>query len=163
MEPITLEPVAYIRHGASDQDVKEKWSELVGTVEVLEPYAEGLTAIDGFSHLILLCWMHRLREGGRQQLVVKPRGLLRHGLTLEELPDMGVFACDAPVRPNPIGLTIVDLLGREGRVLTVKGIDVFDGTPVLDIKPYTLDRAVTTARDAPWHEQLVRATGAKRV
>lgn len=163
MDSITFEPVAYIRHGASDDVVKENWAELVGTVEVLEPYAEGLTAIDGFSHLILLFWMHRLREGRRGQLVIKPRGLLRHGLTPDELPTIGVFASDSPARPNPIGLTIVELLAREGRLLTVRGLDAFDGTPVLDIKPYSLDRSVLTARDAPWHEALIRKTGAKRV
>jgi tRNA-Thr(GGU) m(6)t(6)A37 methyltransferase TsaA len=160
---IVLSPIGYLRHGASDEVVKEQWPDLVATLEVLEPYADGLTAIDGFSHLILLFWMHRLREGGRERRVIKPRGLLRHGLTLDELPTIGVFACDTPVRPNPIGLTIVELLGREGRILTVRGVDAYEGTPVLDIKPYSLDRSVPGAKDAPWHEALIYKTGAKRV
>jgi tRNA (adenine37-N6)-methyltransferase len=160
---IVLEPIGYVHHGAADDVVKEQWPRLVATVEVLEAYAEGLTAIDGFSHLILLFWMHRLREGGRERLVIKPRGLLRHGLTPEELPTIGVFASDSPARPNPIGLSVVQLLGREGRTLTLRGVDAYEGTPVLDIKPYSLDRSITDAKDAPWHEELIRKTGARRV
>jgi tRNA-Thr(GGU) m(6)t(6)A37 methyltransferase TsaA len=160
---ISLTPIGYLRHGAADDVVKEQWADLVATVEINELYAEGLTAIDGFSHLILLLWLHRLREGARERLVIKPRGMLRYGLTLDELPTIGVFASDSPARPNPIGLTIVELLGREGATLTVRGVDAYDGTPALDIKPYSLDRSITGARDAPWHEELVRRTGAKRV
>lgn len=164
MEPsIRLDPIGFVRHGAPDEVVKERWAELVARVEILEPYAEGLTAIDGFSHLFLLFWMHRLPEEARQRLVVKPRGMLRHGLSLEELPTIGVFACDSPARPNPIGLTVTELLSREGTTLTVRGIDAYDGAPVLDVKPYSLDRMVPGARDAPWHEELIRRTGARRI
>jgi tRNA (Thr-GGU) A37 N-methylase len=107
--------------------------------------------------------MHRLREGGREILQIKPRGLMKYGLTLDELPLVGVFASDAPVRPNPIGLTVVQLLGREGSVLTVKGLDAFDGAPVVDIKPYTEDRLGPGASTAGWHQELLRKTGARRV
>lgn len=161
-EPITLEPIGYVRHGLDDTAVKEQWATLVARIEIREDLAGGLELIDDFSHLIVLYWMHRLREGGRSTLQIKPRGLMRHGLTLEELPTIGVFASDAPVRPNPIGLTVVELLGREGTVLTVRGLDAFDNAPVLDIKPYTEDRMVA-ARMAGWHEELLRKTGARRV
>jgi tRNA-Thr(GGU) m(6)t(6)A37 methyltransferase TsaA len=160
---IQLEPIGFVRHGTPDEVVKEQWAELVARIEILEHYAEGLVQIDGFSHLILLYWMHRLSEGARQRLVVRPRGMLRHGLSLEELPTIGVFACDSPARPNPIGLTIVELISREGSTLTVRGVDAYDGSPVLDVKPYSLDRLVPDAKDAPWHEELIRRTGARRV
>lgn len=88
---------------------------------------------------------------------------MRYGLSLEELPEIGVFASDAPVRPNPIGLSVVELLGRDGTTLNTKGLDAYDGAPVLDIKPYTEDRIVADARMASWHEDLLRKTGAKRV
>jgi tRNA (adenine37-N6)-methyltransferase len=162
-EPLVLSPIGYVRHGLADDVVKDQWATLEARIEVLDEYADGLELIDEFSHLIVLYWMHRLREGGRQILQIKPRGLLRHGLSLEELPTVGVFASDAPVRPNPIGLTVVELAGREGNVLTVKGIDAFDEAPVLDIKPYTEDRLKPEARMAGWHTELLRKTGARRV
>jgi tRNA-Thr(GGU) m(6)t(6)A37 methyltransferase TsaA len=98
--------------------------ECEGTVEVLPQYAEGLADIDGFSHLILLY------EFDRAAAVEMRRSTFlsdeRHGL----------FATRHPARPNAIGLTVVRLLGREGTCLRVGGIDVLDGTPLLDIKPY---------------------------
>lgn len=161
--PIELQPIGYVRHGQPDDVVKESWAEMASQIEIAGEFAEGLERIEGFSHLIVLYWMHRIREGGRSILQIKPRGLMRHGLTLEELPQIGVFASDAPVRPNPIGLTVVELLGREGNTLNIKGLDAYDGAPVLDIKPYTEDRIVPDARMASWHEDLLRKTGAKRV
>ncbi len=162
-EAISLRPIGFVRHGLPDDVVKEQWATLEARIEVDGEFAGGLELIDGFSHLVVLYWMHRLRAGGRSILQIKPRGLLRHGLTLDELPTVGVFASDAPVRPNPIGLTVVELIGREGNVLTVKGLDAFDSTPVLDIKPYSEDRLKPEARVAGWHEDLLRKTGAKRV
>ncbi len=95
-----------------------------GTVEVFPEYAEALTDLDGFSHIYLLCHLHR-SEGFKLKVVPY----------LDTVP-RGLFATRAPRRPNPIGLSLVDLIGIEGNVLTVKNIDMLDGTPVLDIKPY---------------------------
>lgn len=96
----------------------------IGTV-VLEPrYADGLADLAGFSHIILLTYLHRAKP---YSLKVVPY--------LDTVP-RGLFATRAPSRPNPIGLSIVKLLGIEGRVLTVEGLDLLDGTPLLDIKPY---------------------------
>lgn len=161
--PIELQPIGYVQHGQPDDVVKESWADMTSRIVIVDEFAEGLERIEGFSHLIVLYWMHRMREGGRSILQIKPRGLMRHGLTLDELPEIGVFASDAPVRPNPIGLTVVELLGREGATLNIKGLDAYDEAPVLDIKPYTEDRIVSDARMAPWHEELLRKTGAKRV
>ena len=95
-----------------------------GTVEIFRDFAEGLSDIDGFSHLILLYHFHQ-----------------SHGYKLQVVPFMdsqsrGLFATRAPRRPNPIGLSIVRLLKVEGRRLQVENIDVLDNTPLLDIKPY---------------------------
>lgn len=158
-----LTPVGYVRTEAADEEVKERWEELVSEIEVLPEYEPGLTGIDGFSHIIVLFFMHKLPPRGRSTLLVKPRGLLRYGLTLDELPTIGVFACDSPARPNPIGVSVVELLGRRGRFLRVKGLDAFDGTPVLDVKPYTPDRAVPNVKVPRWHEELLKRTGARRV
>jgi tRNA (Thr-GGU) A37 N-methylase len=78
------------------------------------------------------------------------RGLLRKGFREEDLPLLGVFATDSPVRPNPIALTLVRLLGREGNRIRVKGLDLFDGTPVLDIKPYRPDYRASEFRVPDW-------------
>lgn len=160
---IVLTPVGYVRTKAADEEVKEKWDKLVSEIEVLPEYEAALTGIDGFSHLIILFFMHKLPPESRSTLLVKPRGLLRYGLTLDELPTIGVFACDSPARPNPIGVSVVEFLGRRGRFLRLKGLDAFDGTPVLDIKPYTPDRAILNVRVPEWHEELLRKARAKRV
>jgi len=98
--------------------------EVEGTVEVFPEYAEGLRDVDGFSHIILLCYLHMARPFS---LRVRP---------YLETTTRGLFATRAPSRPNPIGLSILRLARIEGPTLYVKDIDVIDGTPVLDIKPY---------------------------
>jgi tRNA-Thr(GGU) m(6)t(6)A37 methyltransferase TsaA len=162
-EPIQLRPVGYVRTLAAPERVKSGWETLTSDIEVLEPFEAGLDGIDGFSHVIVLFWMHGLADGVRSTLQVRPRGLLRHGLTEDDLPTIGVFACDSPVRPNPIGLSVVEVLGHDGRRIRVRGLDAFDGSPVLDVKPYTPDRCVTGTRSPAWHEELLRRSGAKRV
>ena len=161
--PYSLDPIGWVRHDHPDDVLKDRWHELTARIELRAELEPGLQAIDGFSHLIVLFWMHRLPGEARSRLQIQPRGLLRLGLSLDELPIIGVFASDAPPRPNPIGLTVVDLVGREGTTLEVRGLDAFDGTPVLDLKPYTRDRLVPDLQEAGWHAELIRKTGARRV
>jgi tRNA-Thr(GGU) m(6)t(6)A37 methyltransferase TsaA len=95
-----------------------------GTVEVWPEYAEGLNDLDGFSHMVVLYWFH-LSEGW--------------GLKVTPFLDdraHGVFATRAPKRPNPIGLSVLELLQVRGSILDVANVDMVDGTPLLDIKPY---------------------------
>ena len=99
--------------------------EVEGTIELLREFSSGLMDIEGFSHLYVL-WEFDRAEGF---------DLVAHPPTDEKRPH-GVFATRSPRRPNPIGLTVVELLGREGSTLRVRGVDMLDGTPVLDIKPY---------------------------
>ena len=96
----------------------------IGTVEVAPAFADGLADIDGFSHLILLYEFDR----------AAPVEMVRQTFLGDE--PHGLFATRHPARPNPIGLTVVTLVSRDGATLTVGGIDVLDGTPLLDIKPY---------------------------
>ncbi|MFC1682782.1 tRNA (N6-threonylcarbamoyladenosine(37)-N6)-methyltransferase TrmO [Candidatus Zixiibacteriota bacterium] len=98
-----------------------------GWVEVYPEFAPGLKDVEGFSHLILLYVFH-LSEG--YQLVTRP--------FLEETP-RGVFAIRAPKRPNPVGFTVVKLLGLKDNRLDIAGVDMINGTPLLDIKPYISD------------------------
>lgn len=95
-----------------------------GTLEVRSDLEAGLTDIEGFSHLYVIWVFHK---ADRSELVGTP--------PTDDRPH-GVFATRAPYRPNPIGLTVVRLLGREGTRLRVRGLDMLDGTPILDIKPY---------------------------
>jgi tRNA (Thr-GGU) A37 N-methylase len=88
-------------------------------------------------------------------LKVKPRGLLRKGFKLEELPLVGVFALDSPTRPNPIGLTLVRLIKRDGCRLRVQGLDFFDGTPILDIKGYNPDYREENYSLPAWYIRLM--------
>jgi tRNA-Thr(GGU) m(6)t(6)A37 methyltransferase TsaA len=98
-------------------------------IEIFEEYEPALLGVEGFSHLIILYWMHKLQEGERALLKVRPKGR-------QDLPLVGVFASRSRARPNPIGLTVVELVGRSGRELIVRGLDALDGSPVIDIKPY---------------------------
>ena len=95
-----------------------------GVLEILPAFAEGLTDIEGYSHLIVLWAIDRAE--GFDLMVTPPSDDRPHGL----------FTTRSPRRPNPIGLTVVELLTREGARLHVRGIDMLDGTPILDIKPY---------------------------
>jgi tRNA-Thr(GGU) m(6)t(6)A37 methyltransferase TsaA len=132
---IQFKPIGVIHTKASEADVREK-GDREGEIEIYPEFADGLEGIDGYSHLFVIVYFDRLRPEQIGPLKVKPRGLLRRGFTIEELPLLGVFALDSPTRPNPIGLTLVRLLRREGNRLFVQGLDFFDRTPVLDIKGY---------------------------
>jgi len=98
--------------------------EAEGTLEIEPQFEAGLRDIEGFSHLFVL-WVFDRSEGF--ELVSKPPS--------DDQPH-GVFATRSPKRPNPIGLTVVELLRREGRILRVRGLDMLDATPILDVKPY---------------------------
>jgi len=97
-------------------------SEVVGTIELEEQYAEGLSDLDGFSHTYLLYEFHMAQ---RTALTVTP---------FMDTTPRGVFALHSPRRPNPVGVTVVDLVAIEGNVLRVRGLDAINGTPVLDLK-----------------------------
>jgi len=110
--------------------VVEKAGEQEAKVRVFSEFCAGLKGIEDFSHLIILYWIHlRDNEEERRTLLVFPR---RHAVTAET----GVFACRSPSRPNPIGLCVVELLKIEECLLTVKDLDAFEGSPIIDIKPY---------------------------
>jgi tRNA-Thr(GGU) m(6)t(6)A37 methyltransferase TsaA len=96
-----------------------------GTLELRRELEDGLTDIEGFSHLFVV-WVFHESEG--YDLVAR--------VPLDERRPHGVFSSRSPRRPNPIGLSVVELLGRDGHRLRVRGLDMLDGTPILDIKPY---------------------------
>jgi len=125
---ITLRPIGVIHSPhkrAEETPIQPVYAQgIEGSVEIFPEYADGLRDLEGFSHIYLIYHFHR---AGPARLIVKP--------FLEDVP-RGVFATRAPVRPNPIGLSLVRLVRREGNVLYLEDVDILDGTPLLDIKPY---------------------------
>ena len=106
-----------------------KWETITSKVIIAPQLVEALDGIDGFSHIVIIFYLDKMDEDRHSLLKVHPENK-------EELPLVGVFATRSPVRPNPIGITAVKLLERQGNVLKVLGLDAYDGTPVLDVKPY---------------------------
>jgi tRNA-Thr(GGU) m(6)t(6)A37 methyltransferase TsaA len=155
---ITFKPIGVIHTKASEAEVREK-GDREGEIEIYPEFTAGLDGIDGYSHLFVLVYFDRLRPEQIGPLKVKPRGLLRRGFKLEELPELGVFALDSPTRPNPIGLTLVRVIKREGNRIIVQGLDFFNGTPVLDIKCYRPQYRVDKYTLPEWFQKLADATG----
>jgi len=124
----TFEPIGFARTPYTDVKSVPKGPgarhDAEGTLEISPAFAPGLTDIEGFSHLYVIWLFHRV-EG--YDLVSTP--------PTDDRPH-GVFASRSPHRPNRIGLTVVQLLGRSARSLRVRGVDMLDGSPILDIKPY---------------------------
>jgi tRNA-Thr(GGU) m(6)t(6)A37 methyltransferase TsaA len=122
------EPIGYIRSPYQNTEQVPKGlgaqHAAEGILDILPEYEAGLTDIEGFSHLIVL-WVFD-RAGGFELLGTPPSDNRPHG----------VFATRSPRRPNPIGFTVVELLRRDGSRLHVRGVDMLDGTPILDLKPY---------------------------
>jgi tRNA-Thr(GGU) m(6)t(6)A37 methyltransferase TsaA len=128
MNAVTLQPIGIIHspHTTPEKTpIQPAFARgIAGRVDVDSAYAEGLVDLEGFSHIWLI---YLLDRAGRPRLTVKP--------FLEDVPH-GVFATRAPCRPNPIGMSVVRLVRREGCTLHVEDVDILDGTPLLDIKPY---------------------------
>ena len=127
-ENVSMRPIGFVRSPYSETAQVPKGfgaqHDAEGTIEILPEYELGLTDIEGFSHLFVN-WVFD-RSDGWELLGTPPTDTKPHG----------VFATRSPYRPNPIGLTVVKLVGRDGAKLRVVGLDMLDGTPVLDIKPY---------------------------
>lgn len=132
---INFRPIGVVKTQASKDQVRAK-GDVEGELEIYPEFADGLDGIDGYSHLFVLVYFDRLRPEQIGPLKVKPRGSLRCGFKLEELPELGVFALDSPTRPNPIRLTLARLLRRDGIRWLGKGLDFCDGPSVLDSKGY---------------------------
>ena len=125
-------------------------SGIEGTVDVYPEFREGLSDLEGFSHIILLYYFHR-SEGFKLRVVpfldIRPRGL---------------FATRAPRRPNPIGVSVVRLLGIEGGILRIENVDILDGTPLLDIKPYVPEFDLQTDIRTGWLEEVGKNVSNKK-
>lgn len=125
---VAFEPIGVVHTDA--ETVPRHWtvSDVVGTLEVDPQYEKGLQNIQAGKRIVVLFHFHKGTPFTPAHLIQQPRA---------HRQDRGVFSTCSPNRPNPIGLSIVDVLSREANVIRVRGIDMLDGTPILDIKPFT--------------------------
>lgn len=124
-----MRPVGYVRcavKGFEDAPRQGREAGLTADIEVLPHYAAALEGLETRARLVVVTWMD---HADREMRTIVPRGIPGAART-------GVFNTRTPNRPNPLGICVVELVGINGSVLTVRGLDSFDGTPVVDIKPF---------------------------
>jgi tRNA-Thr(GGU) m(6)t(6)A37 methyltransferase TsaA len=139
---ISMQSVGTVRSPYRDKATRLSRRDIVAEIVVREDLQKALIGIEEWSHLFVLFWM--------DQFTWTPDQLAVHPRHRNDLPEVGVFSARGRERPNPVGLAVVELLKRDRNVLTVKALDAYDGTPVLDIKPYDAYDAVTELRAPEW-------------
>ena len=144
-EKAVFTPIGYVKTDAVGDALRDKSA--VSQIKLNAELVNGLSGIKDFSHLFVLYHLNQMTDKQRKTLKVYPRGRT-------DLPLTGVFATRTMMRPNPIALTLVELLRVEDNVLTVKGLDAYDGTPVLDIKPYDAWDCVENPKVPDWWKKL---------
>jgi tRNA-Thr(GGU) m(6)t(6)A37 methyltransferase TsaA len=125
-DTIEIKPIGFVRRTSADED--EKNGSLVSEIVLSSCLTKALDGIDEWSHIYVICWLNRV--------IQNEEPVLHFPAAKPESPPLGILATRAPIHPNPIGLTLVELIKREKNVIHVRGLDAYDGTPVLDIKPY---------------------------
>src|SRR5438876_6394377 len=146
----SLEPIGYVHSPRTDLS-DDRWGDVTALIELTAAFGpEALEGLDEFSHAEILFLFDRVLESAVERGTRHPRGN-------PAWPRVGIFAQRAKDRPNRLGTTIVEIAGREGRVLTVRGLDAVDGTPVLDIKPLMTEFLPRgPVRQPPWSRELMR-------
>lgn len=141
-------PIGVIRTPFKDPEltpIQPSRSDAVGTVEIFSQFATGLEGIEGFSHVYLI--FQFFIAGDQDSLLVKP---------FLDAHETGIFSTRYPLRPNPIGLSVVRLIRREGNILHFEGADMLDGSLLLDIKPYLPDFDVFQATRTGWFQNCTK-------
>ncbi|MEM4201246.1 MAG: tRNA (N6-threonylcarbamoyladenosine(37)-N6)-methyltransferase TrmO [Nitrososphaerales archaeon] len=138
---ISIDPLGFVRSDF-DEDRGER-NEGYALLELNPKYTEALDGIEEYSHIIVIFWMHKLDNQLRTILKTHPRGR-------EDIPLVGVLATRGKARPNPIGVSVVQLVEKSGNILKVKGLDAYDGSPILDIKPYDFYDVKADIRVPEW-------------
>jgi tRNA-Thr(GGU) m(6)t(6)A37 methyltransferase TsaA len=125
---IVLKPIGVVHNEHPPGHKPPTWQGIVSRIEFDPHWQEALSGLDGFSHVIVLCYLHLSRDEVSPTLIRPQRN--------PEMPLVGFFGTRTPVRPNPISVTAVPLIERRENVLHVRNLDMYDGTLVLDVKPY---------------------------
>lgn len=142
---ITVTPIGYAKNKVK-RPQQGGWKNVISTIELDRKYMKGLKGIKDYSHLLIIFHMNLAKH---YELTHVPQG------KVGVVPEVGVFACRCPARPNPIGITTAKLLSVSANKIKVKGLDVLDGTPIVDIKPYTPNYdSVKNARVPAWVSKL---------
>ena len=131
MENFRLEAVGIVNNNVMEK-VDQGWGEVQSRIVLKPEYTGGLKGLEGFSHVIIVCWLHEAAYESQSHLQRRPQGR-------SDMPLTGMFAQRVKDRPNPIGLATVKLLAVGSDWLDVRGLDALNGTPVLDINPYFPD------------------------
>ena len=147
MQKITLRAIGRVRNSIRNMK-REGWESLVSDIILQPKLEEALEGLEDYSHLLVLFWLSRVQRGGRTLKKIHPK-------SRQDLPLVGIFATRTQYRPNPIGLTLVKLIGREKNILRVRGLDAVNGTPVIDIKPISPRYEFPKRTRVPkWYDQL---------
>lgn len=128
MTSIPLVPIGSVASPVAEQSDRD-WGRVVSRIVLESAYRDGLRGLEGFSHALVVTWLHQAAFDAAHDLVRRPRGLAI-------MPEVGIFAQRAKDRPNPIGITAVRIRAVGPGWVEVTGLDAIDGTPVLDLKPY---------------------------
>jgi tRNA-Thr(GGU) m(6)t(6)A37 methyltransferase TsaA len=142
---IILKPIGVVKTTAVGDKVKDKTR--TSQIIINSDLTQALHGINDFSHLFVLFWLNKIPDEQRKTLKVRPRGR-------KDMPLLGIFATRTMLRPNPIGLTLVELINVKDNVLTVRGLDAFNETPILDIKPFDNWDNAETAKVPEWWTKL---------
>ena len=151
-DKISLMPIGFVETEAVGKEVRDK--NVVSKIVFREDLTEALEGVKEFSHLFVLFWLHRMSNKDKKVMKVHPRGR-------DDMPLLGIYATRTPHRPNPIGLTRVKLLKVEGNIVTVQGLDAFNGTPVLDIKPFDSWDTTEDFKVPAWWKKLAKERNKK--
>jgi tRNA-Thr(GGU) m(6)t(6)A37 methyltransferase TsaA len=143
LNPVFVQPIGVVRNSLGRRSFSE-WKDTESEIVVCEEYKEALYRLDEFSHVEVLFYLHEMDRDFRSRI---------HPTGNPDYPLMGAFATRTPNRPSRIALTTCRLLGIESTVLRVKGLDAYDGSPVLDIKPYT-GKTIEDIRIPDWLKNL---------
>lgn len=143
LEQIRVQPIGYVKNGLGRRRYNE-WRDAKSEIVISEEYQDALYRLNEYSHIEVLFNLHEMNRPFRTRI---------HPTGNPEYPEMGVLATRTPNRPSRIALTTCRLLGVDGNVLQVKGLDAFNGSPVLDIKPYT-KKLLREVRTPDWLNDL---------
>jgi tRNA-Thr(GGU) m(6)t(6)A37 methyltransferase TsaA len=139
---IRIQPIGFVRNDF-ESEIPQGYEDSLSEIIIRKDLSQGLHKLEENSHIVVVFWMDRVKDEDRNIMKMHPKGR-------EDLPLLGVFATRSPRRPNPMGIRAVRLVERNNNVLKVKGLDALNGTPILDIKPYSSKHDLVADAKTPW-------------
>jgi tRNA-Thr(GGU) m(6)t(6)A37 methyltransferase TsaA len=141
---IQLNPIGLVETDVPNDEISSRRRDIISQIVIFDEYAQALHGLNEYSHVIVIFWMHQ--TGAFSKSVVHPRGN-------PDLPLTGVLASRGRGHPNPIGLAVCDLIKLDGQRLTVRRLDAYHGSPIIDIKPYDSYDSYSDIRIPDWLAQ----------